>query len=241
MGTEEQAMSNSALMQQIEGQLLADYAAKYGDPDDDLKTLVHDAIVKAVIAYRKDSADRTIYETSLGSFIIEQNPYTSWENLVFPNLPVNPDGENSWVRKSGVLAEYHASRPLPKDQPIPGGMVVDFSYADWKYLRDPEEPRDGASAEGFAEPFTLNERPEAPESDPARSPGLPPQFTYFFGHNIVKSVRLKYKFLDRRYTPAEAEEQLASLTAGDPVAEELRNRDVHAGFILILYSGSDHG
>lgn len=197
-------MSDSALMTKIEEHVLDAIEKKFGSPPQGMPEVVRGAIVQAVIDYRKTSADRAIYETSLGSFIIEQNPYSSWENLVFPNLPLDPNGENPWVRKSGVLVDHHAGNPLPKDKPIPGGMVVDFSYSDWQHLYDPEEPRDGESAARTATVFPPDKTPEAPESDPPRKQSLPPQYTYFFGHNIIKSVRLKYKFLDRRYPPADA-------------------------------------
>jgi hypothetical protein len=194
-------------------------------PSDELMQDIRDVITGGLVEYR---GSRSIYETALGGFIIEQNPYATWEHLVFPNLPMNPDGENQWVRKSGVLAENHAGRPLAPDKPIPGGMVVNFSYADWEYLRDTEGregitvPLPGAASSSEPDPLP------APASDPEKPKGdLPPDFTTFYPHNIVKSVRLKYRYLDRLYPPT------------GEVAEAQGKRDVHTGYILILYSGSD--
>jgi hypothetical protein len=155
---------------------------------DDCKTLIGelDALLRtgvtdAVKDYRANADDRIAYETSLGAFIIEQNPYAAWENIDFPNLPLDPQGENPWVRRSGVLRNNNALNPLPAKEAIPGGNTVNFSY-----VSAPELVDDGTFVN--------------PPGDVLPDPKKPaPDHTEFYAHNVVKAVRLRYSVFDRRY------------------------------------------
>src|SRR4051794_25162721 len=113
MGTEEHPMSDTTLMGKIEEKVTAAVAAKGVTVDDTLKLSIRESIADAITEYRDASADRAVYETALGGFIIDQVPYATWEHLDFPNLPIGPTGENQWVRRSGVLSEYNTLHPLP--------------------------------------------------------------------------------------------------------------------------------
>jgi len=197
---------------------------KSGDDDCDkriasLKDLVLKGIEGAVKKYRANTANRIAYETSLGGFIIEQIPYASWDDLDFPGLPLDPNGENPWVRRSGVLADHNALDPLPEDKPIPGGIIVNFSYVDWPELQDSraQNPGELPTPEAFIKPtdadVTLKTTP------------VPPR-TRYYPHNIVKAVRVRYTVFDRRYRKS-----------SDNAAE--KGRDKQIGYILVLYSGSD--
>jgi hypothetical protein len=156
----------------------------------------------------------------LGAFIVEQNPYASWENIDFPNLPLDPNGENPWVRRSGVLADHNALNPLSEDLPIPGGIVVNFSYVDWPELQS-YNPND--HPRGQLPPPEAFVKPEA-EVELTTRPV--PFNNRFYPHNIVKAVRLRYTVFDRRY-------KRSSDQSG------ATGRDKQIGFILVLYSGGD--
>jgi len=190
--------------------IMADQRGKTVDAA--LEKVVQDGIRDAVLEYRSNSKNRIAYETALGAFILEQNPYVTWEKLELPNLPLDPNGENGWVRRSGVLRDYNALGPLPEDEAIPGGMVVNFSYVDRPELADPAPP---------ADPWTK------PEGDvPKRTDEPAPFTTKFYPHNVVKTIRLRYLYYDRRYA------------ASDKYAEK-NGRDRQLGYILIQYSGND--
>jgi hypothetical protein len=148
---------------------------------DQLKGLVRDGVKEAVKEYRDQPGNRIGYETSLGAFIIEQNPYASWEDIEFPNLPLDPKAENPWVRRSGVLRNYNALNPLPASEPIPGGLVVNFSYVDAPEFQD---TRPYVKPPGEVPPDTTRPTPDE---------------TRFYPHNVVKAVRVKYLVYDRRF------------------------------------------
>jgi len=186
-----------------------------------LKDLIQDGIEGAVKQYRKKTADRIAYETSLGAFIVEQNPYGSWDDLDFPGLPLAPNGENPWVRRSGVLADYNALNPLPPDKAIPGGIIVNFSYIDWPELQDynhNDHPGEIPPAEAFIKPEAEVELTTRPV----------PFQNRFYPHNVVKAVRLRYTVFDRRYGKS-----------GHEVANDGLARDKQISYIVILYSGGD--
>jgi hypothetical protein len=206
-------------------------------PGDDVMQAIRDVVIGGFGDYR---ASRTAYETSLGGFIVEQNPYATWEHLDFPNLPVDPNGENQWVRRSGVLSDYNALHTLPGTEPIPGGTTVDFTYADWRYLRELDEPDTNHGD------FTVDDvRPQAlqgkniftdkPPGTQKRGPQdtLPPDEARSYGHNIVKTVRLRYTIRDRHYPLKiySKEENTEFVKKWGPCR--------HTGYILIQYSGSD--
>jgi hypothetical protein len=245
-------VSDSRLFSMIKAEVEAAVQRQFKEPlGKEFSELLGKHIDKAITDYRKFSGDSAGYESALGSFLVEQIPYASWENLDLPNIPLDPNGENTWVRRSGVLSEYNAQKPLPAEQPIPGGIVVNFSYADWKYLREPDDPEDSGDYEVVSrsdlapkpEAAMMSRAPVAPEASskevvpdafikpPAfeEKPdgAIPPNKTKYYPHNIVKTVRLRYTILDRRYSKKDAN------LAG-------KNRDRQRGYILIQYSGSDN-
>jgi len=222
-------MSDSVLLKMIKeavGKIIDDQGGKDENGAckqviDGLKPLVLAGIEDAVKAYRDKTADHAAYESSLGAFIVEQNPYASWEDIDFPGLPLDPNGENRWVRRSGVLADYNALNPLPPDKPIPGGIVVNFSYIDWPELkdyRDDEHPGQMPPAEVFIKPKADVELASRPV----------PFKNRFYPHNVVKAVRLRYTVFDRRYAKS-----------GTEVTEDGLARDKQISYIMILYSGGD--
>jgi len=196
--------------------IIKDQSGKAGNVDcekfvADLDDVLQEGVTETVKQYRDQTAGSTAYETSLGSFIIEQNPYASWENIDFPNLPLDPHDENPWVRRSGVLRDNNALNPLRANEPIPGGTIVNFSY-----VNDPDLQDDGT----FVKP------PGDLPKDPNKPPKPAPDRTDFYPHNIVKAVRLRYSVFDRRFG------KLSSFA-------DTEGRDRQTGYILILYSGSD--
>lgn len=210
-------MSDSVLLDMIKkkiGEIVDEQRGKAGDDGckdliAGLKKLLQDGVTDAVKAYREKTADRIAYGTAPGAFIIEQNPYAAWEDIDFPNLPLDPRGENPWVRRSGVLRDKNALDPLEEKEPIPGGIVVNFSYGGAPELED-------------RVPF------RKPPGDVLPDPDKPaPDRTKFYPHNIVKAVRLRYTVLDRRYKPS------------SPFVQTEGGRDRQTGYILIMYSGND--
>lgn len=221
-------MSDSVLSQMIQDKIDAIIKEQTGKADDackelfaGLRTALQKGVTEAVTKYRTSTANQLSYETALGSFIIEQNPYASWDGIDFPSLPLSPNGENPWVRRSGVLADCNALNPLSPDKPIPGGIVVNFSYVDWPELRDynqNDHPAETPPAEAFIKPEAEVELTTKPVPFKSR----------FYPHNVVKAVRLRYTVFDRRYRPS-----------GHEVTKDGLARDKQISYILVLYSGSD--
>jgi len=195
---EENEMSDTQLLQTLQqhvGKALTDQKVEL---DAKQQEAVTDALIAAIRKYRDTASGSTSYEAALGAYIIGQNPYVRWEQLEFPNLPLTQNGENRWVRKNGVLANYTALNPMPKDEAIPAGHPVDFAYADWEYLRELEGPA------AF----------EKPEGDQKRDGELPPDLTRTYTLNIVKSIRLRYTLKDRRYLEGTIEGKPRDLQTG---------------------------
>lgn len=204
-------MSDSQLLQTLQQKVAAALTSNGVALDEKAQEAVDDALIAAIRTYRNTGSGNSSYEAALGAYIIGQNPYVRSEQLDLPNLPLTQNGENRWVRKNGVLANYTALNPLPKNEPIPAGHDVDFSYADWEYLRE----YSGAAA------F------QKPEGDQKRNGELAPDVASTYVLNIVKSIRLRYTLMDRRYLPSERLE-------GAP------ERDLQNGYILISYSGGNN-
>jgi hypothetical protein len=227
-------MSDQTLVDEIRKAVLAAVQPFVSaDRSAELDSAIGQSIADAVVAFRSSPAGSSTYPGTLGNFIIEQNPYAKFDDIIFPDFPLDPNGENRWVRRSGVLSEYYAGNPLPGTEPIPAGHVVHFSYSDWPHLVEPQKPlpeydqtRPTFDANGIPEIPSAFLKPPAEVSPPAGT--LPPDSATSVAHNIVKTVRLRYSFFDRRY-PANSE-----------LAHQY-GRDRHSGFILICYSGGDHG
>ena len=204
-------MSDSQLLETLKEYVAAALTNSGLGPDAKLDAAVDEALRTAIRKYRDTGTGNTSYEAALGAYIIGQNPYVRSEQLDLPNLPLAQNGENRWVRKNGVLANYTALNPMLKNDAIPAGHPIDFPYADWNYLRELEGPA------AF----------DRPEGDGQRNGELPPDLTRTYTLNIVKSIRLRYTLKDRRYRPDERPE-------GAP------ERDLQTGYILISYSGSNN-
>lgn len=152
------------------------------------------------------------YATALGAYIIQQNPYCSEAQLVLPKIPNTPNGERPWVRKSGLLRNNTTLDPLPGDVSIPAGPIVDFPYEDWKYLQE--------TGPGHTDRYT--------EREPGTQDPYPPDFSTHYSHHAVKTVRLRYTIKERRWKDGTGPDQPAGTKP-----------DREAGYILVVYSGSD--
>jgi hypothetical protein len=205
-------MSDTQLLQMLQQHVYEALSDQEVHLDEKQQETVTDALMAAIRQYRDTGSGNSSYEAALGSYIIGQNPYARSEQLEFPNLPLTPNGENRWVRKNGVLAHCSALNPLPRDESIPAGTDLDFSYADWEYLRELPGPA------AF----------QKPEGDQKRPPGeIPPDLTTSYRLHIVKSIRLRYTLKDRRYLPKD-------VSAETP-------RDLQTGYIVVSYAGGNNG
>jgi hypothetical protein len=208
-----------------------------------LKAFVDDGVTQYRAAHPLTNGvalpeDTSAYDNELGRFIIQQNPYCARDQLVLPKLPTDADSETRWVRKSGLLSEYTAQKPWDPKKTIPAGPIVDFPYVDWPHLREVKSgaPNPGAPG-GTAETFISVDTPDTIDATldnyKEYRPGTPPPYPWdhseFYPHHAVKTVRLRYTFKDRR----------RPLPPDPPLAEGVLPDDREAGYILIIYSGSD--
>jgi hypothetical protein len=208
-----------------------------------LKTFVDDGVTQYRNAHPLQSAaalpeDTSAYDNELGRFIIQQNPYCARDQLVLPKLPTDADSETRWVRKSGLLSEYTAAKPWDAKKTIPAGPVIDFPYVDWPHLREPTsgDPNPGApgvTPETFISVETPNTIDATLDNYKEYRPGTPAPYPWdkseHYEHHAVKTVRLRYTFKNRRQP----------LPPDPPLPAGVLPDDREAGYILIVYSGSD--
>ena len=222
-------MSNAILLELIRRHVTDVLDANANKPlDGNLKAAVLGAIdaasaeLAAALAAAGDvpTPDTFSYETALGAYILQQNPYASREKIVLPQIPSDPLAERPWIRKAGVLRNYHALKPLPREEAIPSGPIYEFAYENWPYLAETYvDPNDANNPENHTDFYT--------EREPGKKPAIPAKDSRHYPHNIVKTVRLRYTLVARRYDDGKG-----------PKGEE---NDRQAAYILIQYTGSDSG
>jgi hypothetical protein len=128
-------------------------------------------------------ADEFVYESLLGAYVIEQNPYEVLAEDARPIIPADHDKEGRWVRKSGVLRDNSVFNTLDLLEPIPAGQPFQFVFEDVPHLEDDLE---------------------VPENKPGPAPGpgvLPSDGIRQYAHNVVKIVRLRYAIKTRKPMP----------------------------------------
>jgi len=128
-------------------------------------------------------ASEFAYESLLGAYIIEQNPYEVLAADARPKIPDDHDEEGRWVRKSGILRDRSVFSPLDTHTPIPAGQPFQFVFEDLPHLEDDLQ---------------------VPESSPGPAPApgdVPSDGIRQYAHNVVKIVRLRYAIEGRKKMP----------------------------------------
>ena len=120
------------------------------------------------------------YTFELGTLVVKQNPYVSAENLAFPTLYPEANGETRRIRKVGVLRDRHSENPLTPEESIPGGIAFPFAYENKASLHD-----DGLDEDVLPE-----------EQGPTAGDSMTAVGKYI--HNIIKIVRVRYAMKDRK-------------------------------------------
>jgi hypothetical protein len=180
------------------------------DPRQDprLRARISAAIADAATDYFQNVLNKEVpsellaildYESALGAYILDQNPYAEVDDLERPTIPDNPLAETRWIRKSGVLRNFHAFTPLPATQTIPAGEVLQFMHEDWAHLAE-----------------TASWTETAPGPKPPIPPAIPPDHTEIYSHRVVKFVRFRYTVKDRKQPgDAQAAYFIVAYSGGD--------------------------